>query len=246
MTPRLESVYFADDPREREHWIRLARVLRSSAAQHCPDWRVTIAQLPPGPQLSVAAGLAANTYKLDHWCALVEQAPDGDGLLLIDADTMILRPLDPIWDVPFDLAYTTKPTTRFPFNAGVIFVRVSEPARTFMRAWRDENRRLLRDQAALRIWRRQYGGMNQAALGSVLTTPHAKAITIRQVPCVEWNCEDATWAAFDPAITRIVHVKSTLRRAVLGFAPAQKPLLPLIAQWRACERAALDAMERSA
>jgi hypothetical protein len=208
-----------------------------SAAQHCEDWRVTIAQLPPGPRLQVAAGLAANTYKLDHWCALVEQAPDGDRILLIDADTLILRPLDPVWDLPFDFAYTTKPTTRFPFNAGVIFVRVSDQVRGFLRAWRDENRRLLRDQKALRAWRQQYGGMNQAALGSVLEGGKARDLQVRQLPCAEWNCEDATWAAFDPGVTRILHVKSTLRRAVLGFAPAQRPLQPLIARWRACDRA---------
>lgn len=237
MTPRLHAVYFAETPADRLAWTRLARVLAYTAVQHCPDWAIDIEALPPAPRLPAMAGYVANTYKLDRWCALVESAGDGTPLLLIDSDTMIVRPLDPIWARPFDVAYTTKPG-RFPFNAGVIALRVSDPVRSFLRAWRDENRRLLGDSKTHRDWRRKYGGLNQAALGSILEAGRGRGLHIATLPCAEWNCEDSSWPAFDPAVARIVHVKSTLRRAVLGFAVTPPQIRPLVRLWRELEQEA--------
>jgi len=224
----------------KDQWPRLARVLAYTAAQHCAAWTLQIDAIGyPRPLARVSAGYVDNTHKLDRWCEVVAAAADGTQLLLIDADTVILRPLDSVWETAFDVAYTTRPaTSRFPLNAGVIFVRVSDRSRAFLRAWRDENRQMLKDTDRHQPWRKKFGGINQAALGAVLASPRAADMAIARLPCAEWNCEDSTWPLFDPAVTRILHVKSQLRLAIFQGVSGAARWKSLVALWRARELAA--------
>ncbi len=238
MKPRLEACYFGDG--ECGEWPRLATVLRHTAARHCPDWAPHIVALPPPPRtLDVFAPdmNRNNTWKLDYWCSRIEHAEDGARVLLMDTDMVILRPLDAVWQQPFDVAYTTRPA-EYPFNAGVVFVRVSEVSRAFVRLWRDENRRMFADRAYHRPWRRKYGGMNQAALGCVLESAQRQTLSILPLSCAEWNSEDASWPAFDPAVCRVLHVKSALRRTIFGSGPPLRELQHLARLWGDLERAA--------
>jgi hypothetical protein len=242
-TPLLVSCYFGQG--YQGQWPRLARVLAHTASQQCSGWRTEIRALaPPLRAPAVDESAVANTQKLEHWCACLQHEPDGARVLLIDADTLILRPLDEVWDQPFDLAVTARPSTaRLPLNAGVIFVRVSPTSRAFLETWCATNRRLLADPIERRVWRLRYGGMNQAALGCVLESGSA-GVELLRLPCQEWNCEDTTWGAFD-ATTRILHIKSALRRAVFGLGGigvaggSLRALVPLVRLWRAAEEAAL-------
>lgn len=243
MTPQLVSCIFGSDAYER-----MGRVLRYTAGLYCPDWHIRVEKVAPalidprdGQRLESALGKAshlANTQKMIAWDAAVQAAPDGAEILLIDCDAMVVGPLDEVWTIPFDLAITTKRHTRFPFNSGVVFVRVNARTRAFFRAWRDENLVMLRDRDHHQVWRRGYGGINQAALGRALESGWAQGLHVHELPCAEWNCEDSHWREFDPAVTRIVHVKSALRMAILGFGPTLEYLRPLVLLWRRMEQAA--------
>lgn len=222
-------------------WPRLARVLAYTGAQRCPGWTVTVETIAPPPAQTLRAAAAShldNTHKLDRWCAIVAAAPDDARVVLIDADTMILRPLDDVWALPFDVAITVKAQPVHPINAGVVFVRVSARTRAWLEAWRDENRRMLHDARHHQVWRRTYGGINQAALGAVLASTSSD-VALAQLPCREWNCEDSSWRAFDPDITRIVHLKSQLRLAVFHGVPAAGEVRRLATLWRSLEREAI-------
>jgi hypothetical protein len=235
--PRLVSCSFGNG-----EWLRLSRVLAYSAAQHCADWDRRIARIdPPAPQPGVHDDAhLANTQKLEHWAAAVRTAGDGQRLLLIDADTAILRSLDDIWDREFDVAYTTRPVDcLFPFNAGVIFLRVGPRVRELMEAWRAANQLMLIDRAYHLAWRPRFGGINQAALGAVLADPaHVAGVTLLPLPCAEWNCEDTGWSDFAADRTRILHIKTQLRRVVFRRSPPDR-LAPLMNLWQQLERAAL-------
>lgn len=234
--PALRSCYFGGSP----DWERLARVLSHGARLHCAGWDVDVRRIaPPPPTHSLSANKNGNTHKLDWWTAQVEAAEDGTRMLLIDSDTMILGPLDGAWDQDFDFGYTVK-QGRFPFNAGVIFVRVSERVRDFMRHWSDENWRMFKDSRYHEPWYRRFGGLNQAALGKMLTEGVNVGMGVKfgTLPCAQWNCEDQSWDAFDPAATRIVHIKSGLRLAALATGEGSMKLMPLVRVWRAMERAA--------
>ena len=159
-----------------------------------------------------------NTYKLERWRSIVEQAEDGRPILLIDTDTVILRELDSVWDTAFDVAYTVKPKdSRFPLNGGVIFLRAGHTANLFMSYWASTNRSFLVNRSfRASPLRRQFGGINQAAVGATFATLEQEKTQIQvcQLACAEWNCEDESWHRFGPD-TRILHIKSGLRREIL-------------------------------
>ncbi len=242
MTRRLEACFFdSGDGR----WRRLARVLEWSARQHCPDWQVRVTaiaeQLPPTRH--GVRSHQTNTLKLDHWASVVEASADGDELLLIDADTLVRRPLDAVWGVPFDLAYTVRPETeRFPFNGGVLFARSSPGVRHVFHAWAEQNRRMLRDRVHHLTYAQRYGGINQAAFGCLLERGDLAGLQVVTLPCLEWNCEDSTWAAFDPAVTRILHIKSGLRHACWSILRPKPEIRPLVDLWRGADGEAKRAM----
>lgn len=241
MKPQLVSCYFSQ-AHGSDQWPRLADVLRLTAARHCPGWDSRIEEIEPST-LDVAGrspSEIANTQKLDHWSAAVQAAPDGAQLLLMDTDTMVLRALDDVWELAFDFAYTVKPSAAvWPLNAGVVFVRVSPATREWMATWAEHNRRMLHDRAYHRLWYRTYGGLNQSALGALLCSGLAKklGLELARLPCVEWNCEESSWAAYSPEVTRIVHVKSVLRRVVFGIngAGTTRRVRPLATIWRKLE-----------
>lgn len=235
-TPRLVSCYFGGSP----DWDRMARVLEFSARRHCAGWEIDVRRIPPPPAThSLSANKNGNTHKLDWWTDQVERAEDGSRLLLIDTDTMVLGPLDEAWDEDFDFGYTVK-ACRYPFNAGVIFLRVSDRVKAFMRHWRAENRRMFQDSRYHEPWYRRFGGLNQAALGKMLTEKVADGMGVKlgTLPCATWNCENATWEEFKAGVTRIVHLKNGLRLAALATGEGSVKLMPLVRIWRAMEREA--------
>lgn len=246
MNYRLRACYFGGSL----EWERLARVLEFSARRHCVGWDISIQRIPATVRpVGSSTVKFNNTHKLDWWVGQVDAAADGDCVLLIDTDTMILGPLEDAWSEDFDFGYTVK-EGRFPFNAGVIFLRVSWHTRQFMRVWREENRRMFTRRDYHQPWFRKYGGMNQSALGKLLTedAPNSVGVHVARLPCEVWNCENETWAAFDPATTRIVHLKDGLRLAALGAGDpysmvkrsiheAHAHFWPLVDTWRTLEQA---------
>lgn len=239
--PLLAAVYFGTGAAGGD-FRRLARVLEYSALRHAPTWRVDVREIPPPVGYRSTLGVPAhehNSAKLDHWRDVITSADDGDRVLLIDVDTMITGSLDSVWDLPFDLAYTSA-AQRLPLNAGVVFVRVSPRSRAFLEQWAAVNRSFLGDATALRPWRTRYAGINQAALGFMLERA-GHGCAIERLDGAIWNCEDSTWKRFAPPTTRIVHLKSDLRRAIFrGLAPRPE-LTPIIAAWRALEGSADEA-----
>ena len=239
--PLLASVHFGSGA-AGEEFRRMARVLEYSALRHAPAWRRQVLEVPPAAGYRSTLGVPAhehNSAKLDRWRDTIAAAADGDRVLLIDADTMITGPLDPVWDLPFDLAYTSA-AARLPLNAGVVFVRVSPCSRGFLEQWAAVNRSFLGNAAALRPWRSKYAGINQAALGFMLERA-GHGCDVARLDGAIWNCEDSNWARFDPSTTRIVHVKSGLRRAIFR-GMARTSLAPLVAAWRELERAAVEVL----
>lgn len=240
MTPPVLAAPYFGAGQLGERYRRMADVLRYTAERHCPAWTIRVDQISPPPYVSTMgnASHAYNTQKLEWWCEVVRRAADGDRVLLMDADMIVVRPLDPIWEQPFDLAYTKRHTGTLPLNGGVVFLRVSPLVRQCLTTWWQINCRFLADAQAHRPWRAKYAGINQASFGYLLEhemlTDFA-ALDVRTLTCREWNCENTEWAGYDPAFTRILHFKSGLRRALFGEQPNPK-FRPLCDQWHALEK----------
>jgi len=228
-------------PAADETWKRLASVLRFSAARHCPGWSVEVEEIAPPEPSQRTYHYVANTHKLDWWVARVLVAPTGDEIALLDADAMVLRNLDDVWGQAFDFAYTVKDPAgnpnALPFNAGAIFLKVTPAVQSFMTLWRDENRRMLEGPNLHRPWAKKYGGINQSALGMLLEQGRVP-LDLCRLSCQEWNCEDSSWARYEPGRTRVVHVKSALRRSILDPRVSALRLRHLANLWRQLEREA--------
>lgn len=224
----LYAIYFKGRGPHAAGYARLARVFEHSARVHCPGWEIRVEAFPPlstDPTNMLSHWCAANTIKLEAWQRLVATSPNGHLLLLTDADMAVLRPLDPLLAMDFDLAYTVRPG-RLPFNGGVLAVRVSDRTRRFMEAYVERNRKMLHDSKYHQPFRRQFGGINQAAFGSLLDgLESVYGLDVRKLPGSEWNCEQsAGWHTADPTKVRLLHVKSSLRRSILyGTAHAARP-----------------------
>ncbi|HEX8393194.1 MAG TPA: hypothetical protein VF665_12690 [Longimicrobium sp.] len=245
--PRLESTYFGGEGSE---YARMARVLAYTARKHCPDWIVNVRATVPEPVHGTerSAYFIANTQKLDLWCRTVDEAAEGDRMVLMDADTYFENGIDDVWDREFDIAYTVRPEYIIPINTGAVFVRVTPGTRAFMQRWREETAAMYADVPHHLKWKEKYGGITQASLGCLLERG-GHGLNLHTLPCTEWNCEDSAWGRYDPAVTRIVHIKSGLRRLIFNgdVGHAQHPwwtnedLAPLAARWLAVEREAEQA-----
>jgi hypothetical protein len=229
-------------------FARFARVLDATARAHCSGWDIDIRPMRAAPIAggTGVSGHLANTAKLDLWADLVTAAPDGAALLLIDVDTWIVRPIDELWEERFDLAYTVREGWPIPFNLGVLGVRVSSKTRAMFAAWAAENRRMFTGGDATRDWRQRFGGVNQAAFGSLLARGTLDTVAVKTLPCREWNCEDSAWRTFDAASTRIVHLKGALRAMALGEVRIDPRLRPLAMAWREIDRVANGTERRDA
>jgi hypothetical protein len=237
---RLEACWFRGAATHTP-WPTLARVLEASAARHCPSWERSIRGVTPDRVRGFYSQFVENTQKLHYWIERACASPDGTELLLIDVDTVILRPLDDIWTRAFDVAYTVRPHgDRFPFNGGVLFLRLSSRVRSALGVWREINARYLKDERP--SWRCVFGGINQAAFAAMLETEAGCRLDMLRLPCAEWNCEESGWAAFDPDVTRILHVKGQLRRHLFHRSGATRPTLGLEAAAAAWRQAAAGVM----
>jgi hypothetical protein len=147
---------------------------------------------------------------------------------LIDGDTAILKPLDSVWDQVFDIAFTFR-ERGLPLNGGVVFLRVSPQSRSFIEEWWKLNLLFLGNAALHGPWRDKYAGMNQAALGCLLETGHS--CEVARLPCREWNA--CSPELYTPAVSRVLHVKSSLRRATFGIEPVRSNMPAAIAAWKA-------------
>jgi hypothetical protein len=249
--PRLESPYFGD---KDSMYGRMARVLDYTARRLCPGWAVNVRQaepeLPQGPQRDTL--LHVNAQKMDLWCRTIVEAPLGDRICLMDSDTFLVNGLDGVWDQNFDIALTVRDFI-IPINTGVVFVRVTPETKAFFQRWLDVNAAMYVDVPFHMQWKPKYGGMTQSSLGYILESGD-HGLNVLTLPCLEWNCEDSCWGAFDPAVTRVLHVKSVLRRLVFqgDVSPPEYPwwtnedLAPLAERWYALEREAVRAEEKLA
>lgn len=235
---RIEAVFFQVGNDDR--YPRMARVLDYTARLHCPGHIVSVRRITPAVTANPAharkqRSFSTNSDKLYQWAAVVEAAAEGDCIALLDGDMMVVGDIDPVWSIPFDYAITDQRPIRMPFNGGAVYVRVNDRSRAFIRRWAEVNQEMYLNSILHQKWRHKYGGMNQAALGYMLEAEHW---TPTRLPCAQWNnCDVPHWGQWRALDSRVIHIKSGLRRAV--FAPGTQIFPEVVLLWRQYERDAL-------
>jgi len=149
-----------------------------------------------------------NHHKLKIWRDLVTDNIGRD-IVLIDADTLVLKDLRPAFNHDFDIAFTIKKGNRIPMdiNAGVVFVRCSERTADFFNMWCDKDDEIFNDRKKFNAAQKLARGQNQASLGLLLTGNKKLGCDIEYLSCHKWNCVPPYLVDMTDN-TAIIHVKN--------------------------------------
>lgn len=221
---RIVTVVFGGEP-----YTRFARVFHASVRKAMPRARFTTLRGRLPAEDGRPWDCRMNTEKLRLWLKAAERYPAED-LILADCDMLAVGDAAHVFARrDFDIGYTER-SESLPLNGGILFVRPTRAARRWLRALERTNAEMRANPEFHAPWRQRYHGMNQAAMGYLVEHP-LSGVRVRPFPCRRYNAVSlADWDSLDGE-TVFVHVKSSLRKVVLG--------LPVRAHDGAiCERAA--------
>ncbi len=176
--------------------------------------------------------VVTNTFKLDKWVEILEN--ETENVCFSDCDMMMVSPIDDVWEYDFDVAYTYrrkwKETGRgIPYNGGVVFARPTKKSLDFFKRWAEVNREMVNDPAFHAEWRKKYAGMNQSAFGYILEK-EKDICNFKALPCPIWNSVDESWTELN-SDTKMVHIKSQLRRCCMGTNNTRPQLQRVVDLW---------------
>jgi len=200
-------------------FARLANALENSVAKNSPDVEFDEVITPaPDERPGLLRHYTDNHAKLVVWRDQIHAEPDGSQVILMDADTIVLGPLEDAFDRPYDIGWTWRPG-RLPANSGVVFVNCNERSRNFMDAWVQRDRMLMENRTLADHGARKFGGANQASFMWLITHGGGTDIAnCHTMMCKKWNSVDQTWHEFSDD-TRVLHIKGKLRDACVGKEP---------------------------
>ncbi len=212
-----------------KQFTRLAVVLRKSIKANCPQATPVLKEEPrPRGIRGLPKNASANLLKLTQWWPLAQEAERP--FVLMDADTLVVNDLGPVWQHDFDIAYSVRPH-RCPIIGGVIFCRPTDATKHFLTQWLAEATRIALRPDAPQIMS-EYGGLLQSGLNQLRDLDY---LSIHELQAAEWNCCDQVWHEFDKNTTKVIHMKGRLRREVMkGRARPDGPngdLAPLVEQF---------------
>lgn len=235
---QIVSFLFDDSP---ELYKRMAKVLAASVNEHCGEGMFTLIRVHDRDKDIWDKGrgritnYTQNTRKTRWQRKVVEAAPDGELICFLDADMLVLQPLNEIEQFNFDLALTYAVTGNvYKFNTGTTFVRISDKMRDFYRDWEARAIKFLCTPQAHAKYSKEYGGINQSSLASLLD--ERKDIQIFELQTHRWNALNTTHStAMEQA--NVVHIIGDLRRS-LGYKRMREdhPLKALHERWYRHER----------
>ena len=212
--PRIITVQF---DYQNDTYALLLKMMEYSVKRNMPNtvMDMVIAPAPPYVNRSLPRNFTSNTKKLEYWVKMLNEAKDGEEIILMDCDMLLIGDISCAFKEEFDIGYTFRERTHIPMNGGVIFLRVNERSREFIRLWKEVNDRMFRDDTFHRVWRSKYSGMNQAAFGCLYETITYKA-DVKGFPCSKYNIANEEWA-FIGSHSLCLHIKSGLRKLCIEY-----------------------------
>jgi hypothetical protein len=204
------------DYNEGDRYERLTRVWAKSIEVNCPAAEVSILKIQPPKKTKRKIGLSSNWHKFKSWIDFARDQRDGEHVILMDTDMIVLDDLRPAFNEEFDIGITRRTKANWPYNGGVVFVKISDATREFLRKWGEIDEHMYRDEKFHAPYSKKYKGQNQSSLGWMVE--HNESVKIREFPCAIWNACNEDWIYIDNN-TKVIHLKSNLRLCCLGEQP---------------------------
>jgi hypothetical protein len=198
----------------KERYAKLVRVWRKSIELNCPSAEIHVAEIAPPTETKRKIGLSSNWHKFKLWQRFIAEQPDGEHVILMDVDMVVLQDLAPAFDRQFDIGATRRTKANWPYNGGVVFVRVNQRTKAFLEQWAEIDERMYRDEKFHAPYSHKYKGQNQSSFGYMLEH-NTTGAEIVDFPCAVWNACNEDWSNIDDD-TRVIHLKSQLRLVALG------------------------------
>lgn len=208
---KIFSVVF--DYNQNDRYAKLEQTFRKSVEVNCPGTELTIARIEAPKATKRKIGLTSNWHKFKRWVEFVDAQQDGEHVILMDVDMLVLGDLRPAFRESFDIGITRRTSANWPYNGGVVFVKVSNLTRGFIKRWGEIDEQMYRDERFHAPYSAKYKGQNQSSLGWMVE--HDESCKIKEFPCAVWNACNEDWKAFGNH-TKVLHLKSTLRLVALG------------------------------
>lgn len=200
---------------ERDDYARLASVFEKSVRQNCPTAELTIERMTAPKETKRNKGMTSNHEKFKVWNRFVQEADRGENIILMDVDMLVLADMAAAFEEEFDIGLTRRTSTSWPYNGGVVFVKVNGTSRAFVKRWGEIDAQMYADSKFHDPYKKAYKGQNQASLGWMVEHNEPGAV-IHEFPCAVWNACNEDWLRLNLDHTRAVHIKSTLRHYCLG------------------------------
>ena len=191
LAPHVHSVALSHpDATELLLWQDLPTREVAYLSRAYPKAEFTRLDMPPGG--TVDQRISRKMVAWEMACQRLADQP----ICFIDTDTLVLRPITPFLDEPFDFAFTWKDHV-WPLNSGVILVRTGSKALPFFREWATRTTPIVADRALMAQAKERSGGGTQHSLRSLIgyvnyDRTYERAIAgqtyvLRGLPCHQLN-----------------------------------------------------------
>lgn len=193
-----------------------ANVLNFSLKKNMPNaefimYEETNVELP-NPNRVISDSAIHNTKKLDIWRDFINKCENGENVIIIDSDMIILEDISEVFNKDFDICYTRRSNTKTPINGGILFVKVSDKTKNFFNEYVKINYKMFIDENFHKIWREKYKGMNQAAFGYLLKNYSDKNLKFSNVPCEIYNACEPEWKNINTKKIKVLHLKGVMHK----------------------------------
>lgn len=219
------------------HYAAMAQVLAASAAEHGSTVSINhIFDDDKELKGALRGTYYQNCRKTKHHAELICGQNDGDVIVLMDADMLVLRAMEPAlidqlaWH---DIGITYRPPGHaFKINTGLVVTRVSPLTRRFHLAWAERCAQMVQEPRLYRQFASQYGGVNQSSFASTLLD--FPELLVAPLTTGEWNAVAGEHFTALSSHSRVVHILGPLRRLCLSPKPmAGNPVLKSLERiWR--------------
>ena len=209
-------------------YSKLKKVFENSLQFTMPDMKYHIYEMKPPRPETWRHDLAHSSLKVSQEVLRTKELT-----AVCDIDLMFLRDISDIQEMDFDIAIT-KRNFKAPINSGVWFYRPGKNAENFVNLWIKNKLKIMKNYSKYEKTVIKAAGINQGSLVMTIEELGPK-IKLLELPCVEWNATQTEWKKITDK-TRIIHIKSEVRKYCLGLWKSTKEgheyMVPLVDKWK--------------
>lgn len=223
----------------KDSYERLGAVFAKSVELNCPSAELTIERIKAPTSLKKNYGLSSNHHKFKVWNDYIQAQRDGEHVVLMDVDMLVLHDLRSAFRDDFDIGLTVRTSVGWgkngiAYNGGVVFVKVNPIAKSFVQMWGEIDDKMYKDPKLHDPYNKVYKGQNQASLGYMVEHNPMQA-HVQRLACKVWNACNEDWQNITDE-TRVIHIKSTLRHVLLGTIKGEpSKMRRAVVEWRKVE-----------